>query len=268
MTDTKGVVAIVGCGLGLGGAIATKFAKEGYTIAAMARSQESLDYVQGELAKVGPTKHGYYTMDATKKAEVDATFEKIFTELGTVCALVYNVSDSPKGLRQAILDIDPEELTASFNVNALGALLCTQAVLPKMLASEGWVATPTSKGVAKKGTLLYTSATSAFRSTAKSARLAAGKAALRAISQSVAKEYAKQGIHAVHLRMDCTYESPRNEKMFTAGGMGDMYQGAAAANKFASIDDLAETYYTMHMQGPMAWTNELDLRPFTEDWTY
>ena len=86
MTDTKGVVAIVGCGLGLGGAIATKFAKEGYTIAAMARSQESLDYVQGELAKVGPTKHGYYTMDATKKAEVDATFEKIFAELGMVWA--------------------------------------------------------------------------------------------------------------------------------------------------------------------------------------
>ena len=269
MGDAKGVVAIVGCGLGLGGAIAVKFAMEGYSIAAMARSQASLDHVKGLLAAVGGgAKHGYYTMDATKKAEVDATFEKIFAELGTVCALVYNVSDSPKGLRQAILDIDPEELTASFNVNALGALLCTQAVLPKMLASEGWVATPTSKGVAKKGTLLYTSATSAFRSTAKSARLAAGKAALRAISQSVAKEYAKQGIHAVHLRMDCTFESARNQSVFTSVGMGETYGKMAGGRKLADIDALAETYYAMYVQSPMGWTNEIDLRPFQEEWTY
>ena len=51
-----------------------------------------------------------------------------------------------------------------------------------------------------KGTLLYTSASSAFRATGKSAMLAAGKMALRGLSQSVAKEYGKQGIHAVHLR--------------------------------------------------------------------
>ena len=47
--------------------------------------------------------------------------------------------------------------------------------------------------------------------------------ALRGLSQSVAKEYSKQGIHAVHLRMDCTYESPRNEAVFSAVGMGETY---------------------------------------------
>ena len=143
--------------------------------------------------------------------------------------------------------------------------LCTQAVLPGMLASPGSVVSPGSKGVAKRGTILYTSTTGAFRSMAKTARLSAGKMALRALSQSVAKEYGKQGVHAVHLRMDCTYESARNKDMFEAMGMGDMFQQATAANKLASIDDLAETFYTLHMQSPMAWTNELDLRPYTED---
>ena len=100
--STKGVVAIVGCGLGLGGAIAGKFASEGYTIAAMARSQESLDAVKDSLAKVGSAKHGFYSLDATKKAEVDATFEKIVSDLGAVSVLVYNVSDSPKGLRTTL----------------------------------------------------------------------------------------------------------------------------------------------------------------------
>lgn len=267
---SKGVVAIVGCGLGLGGAVATKFAKEGYSIAAMARSQESLDAVKEMLAAVSKAKHGFYQMDATKKEDVDASFAKVVAELGTVTVLVYNISDSPKGLQRTVLEIDPAEYTRSFNVNALGALMCTQAVLPNMLASEGVVLTPHSKGVAKKGTILYTSASAAFRSTAKTAQVAAGKMALRGLSQAVAKEYGKQGVHAVHLRMDCTYESPRNKAMFESGGeqMGAYFNKMAAENKLASIEELAETYFAMHMQSPMAWTNELDLRPYQEDWTY
>ena len=64
---------------------------------------------------------------------------------------------------------DPADYTACFSTNALGALMCTQAVLPKMLESEGAVLDAHSKGVAKKGTLLYTSASAAVRSTATSA---------------------------------------------------------------------------------------------------
>ena len=256
---------MVGCGKGLGGAVAIRFARAGYTIAAFARSQASLDAVGADLAAVSGTSHGFYAMDATVKTEVDAAFARVAAELGPVSVLVYNVSESPESMQQTVLDINPDDFTRSFNINALGALLCTQAVLPGMLASPGSVVSPGSKGVAKRGTILYTSTTGAFRSMAKTARLSAGKMALRALSQSVAKEYGKQGVHAVHLRMDCTYESARNKDMFEAMGMGDMFQRATAANKLASIDDLAETFYTLHMQSPMAWTNELDLRPYTED---
>ena len=52
-----------------------------------------------------------------------------------------------------------------------------------MLESEGAVLDAHSKGVAKKGTLLYTSASAAFRSTATSAMLAAGKMALRGLGR-------------------------------------------------------------------------------------
>jgi NAD(P)-dependent dehydrogenase (short-subunit alcohol dehydrogenase family) len=264
------VVAIVGCGMGFGGALALRFAQEGYSIAAMARSAQSLDYVKAKLAKVqasdSEVKHGFYQMDATKKEDVDAAFAKVVAELGAVSVLVYNISDTPKALNQTVLEIKPEDYMDTFNVNALGALLCTQAVLPAMLASDGWPCG--AKGLIKKGTILYTSATAAFRSTAKAARLAAGKMALRGLSQSVAKEYGKQGVHAVHVRMDCTYESARNEKMFESFGHADFYHKGVEANKMANIDDLAETYYQMHLQSPMAWSNEIDLRPFTEDWTY
>ena len=265
--ERRGVVAIVGCGLGLGGAIAVKFAKEGYSVAAMARTQASLDAVEQMLGGT-EHKHAYYAMDATKKEDVDVTFEKVVADLGhSPTVLVYNISEDPISLQQTVLDIDPRDFVSSFNVNALGALLCTQAALPPMLASDGVVVSATSKGVRKKGTILYTSATSASRATAKSARYAAGKMALRALSQSVAKEYGKQGVHAVHIRMDCTYESPRNQAVFTSMGMGGHYDAASGANQLASIADLADTYFALHMQSPMAWSNEVDLRPFTEDWS-
>lgn len=98
--------------------------------------------------------------------------------------------------------------------------------------------------------------------------LAAGKMALRGLSQAVAKEYGKQGIHAVHLRMDCTYASLRNQNNFTSFGMGEMYGKMVGAQKLADIDALAETYYAMYAQSPMGWSNEIDLRPFQEEWTY
>ena len=271
--SSRGIVAIVGCGLGLGGAIAVKFASEGYSIAAMARSQASLDHVKASLGPVSKAgqQHAYYTMDATKKDDVDASFAKVVADFGgevPIDVMVYNISESPASMQQTVMEIKPEALTESFNINALGALLCTQAVLPGMLAAKGRAMGATDKGTTKKGTILYTSTSSAFRSTAKTLRLAAGKMAVRALSQSVAKEYGKQGIHAVHIRMDCTYESPRNEALFAQMGMAEMYKTATGANKLATVADLAETYYALHEQPPMAWSNEIDLRPYTEDWTF
>ena len=146
---TKGVVAIVGCGLGLGGAVAVKFAKEGHSIAAMARSQASLDHVKGLLSAVGnDVKHGFYIMDATKKEDVHAAFEEVALDLGIVRVMVYNISDSPKALQTTVLDIEPDDYVETFNRNAVGALMATQAVLPKMLESEGQLVSEHSKGYA------------------------------------------------------------------------------------------------------------------------
>merc|ERR1719473_2514027 len=88
--------------------------------------------------------------------------------------------------------------------------------------------------VKKKGTIIYSSATSAFRGGAKTAEFACGKHALRALSQSVAKEYGKQGVHAAHIRLDCVLDTPTYQTRFS-----EMY----AANKLACTDDIAETYF-------------------------
>ncbi len=247
----KGVCAVVGCGPGLGASVALRFAREGFAIAALNRTEASFSPTRQQLAKMG-ARFAFFQTDASNEDMVRQSFQQVRKDLGAVNVLVYNCGGG--GFGQTIMDINPKNFVKSFEVSCLGALLCTQAVLPGMLQSDG----SDSGKAKKKGTIIYSSATSAFRGGAKTAQFACGKHALRALSQSVAKEYGKQGIHSAHVRLDCVLDTPGYRERYA-----DMY----AANMLASTDDIAETYYSLYKQSPLAWSNEIDIRPFQEGWS-
>lgn len=196
--------------------------------------------------------YGFYEVNATDKSSVLSAFSRAAKELGKVDVLVYNCGGGGFGI--PILDIDPETFKSSFDASCVGALLCSQAVLPGMLASEG----SGDFKVKKKGTLIFSSATSAFRGGNGTAQFACGKHALRALSQSIAKEFGKQGIHSVHVRLDAVLDTPGSQKK-----MPEMY----AAHKMGCTDDIAETYFALAQQSPLGWSNEIDIRPFQEGWS-
>lgn len=251
MAAARGVCAVVGCGPGMGGSAAVKFAKEGYKIAAMNRTPASFEPTEAKLKEMGAT-YGFFACDATDKSAVDAAFAKAKETLGTIDVLVYNAGGGGFGI--SILDIKPEEFERSFSMSCAGALYCSQAVLADMLAREGGG----SHSVKKKGTLIFSSATSAFRGSSKTAQFACGKHALRALSQSIAKEFGSQGIHAAHVRLDCILDTPGYQQK-----MPDMY----AQKRMGCTDDIAETYFALSQQSPLGWSNEIDIRPFQEGWS-
>ena len=88
--------------------------------------------------------------------------------------------------------------------------------------------------------------------------LAAAKAGLRMISQSMAREFGPQGIHVAHAVID--------------GGINGDRLRASQPTRVAEkgetgllgIDAIAETYWQIHRQHPSAWTQEIDLRPSVE----
>jgi NAD(P)-dependent dehydrogenase (short-subunit alcohol dehydrogenase family) len=137
---------------------AVKFAKEGYTVVAMNRTAESFEAVDRRLKEVG-AKYSFQAMDATDPDSVKGAFAQVHAELGRVDVLVYNTGGGGFGI--PILEIKPEAFLQSFQASCVGALLCTQAVLPAMLASKG--TGPREHGAKTRGTILYTSATSGFR---------------------------------------------------------------------------------------------------------
>jgi NAD(P)-dependent dehydrogenase (short-subunit alcohol dehydrogenase family) len=248
----KGVCAVVGCGPGLGGSAAVKFAREGFAIAAFNRTPDTFAPTAEKLDALGAT-YAFFPLDCTDAASVPKTFAEAAETLGgSIDVLIYNAGGG--GFGKGIMDIDPDAFRESIDASCTGALLCTQAVIPGMLASSG-VGDGRFK---KRGTIIYTGATAAVRGGAKMAQFACGKFALRGLSQSVAREFQPRGIHAVHVRIDAMLDIPQ-----TRDRMPHQYE----AGELGSTDDIADTYYALYQQSPLGLSNEIDIRPFQEKWS-
>ncbi|HEV7559288.1 MAG TPA: SDR family NAD(P)-dependent oxidoreductase, partial [Kofleriaceae bacterium] len=75
------IAVVIGAGPGLGAAVVRRFAREGFTVAAVARNASTV----GSLAEAR-----HYAADTTDAASVASLFAKIHKELGPVEVLVYN----------------------------------------------------------------------------------------------------------------------------------------------------------------------------------
>ena len=93
-----------------------------------------------------------------------------------------------------------------------------------------------------------------MRGSARFSALAVGKFGLRALSQSMAREFGPQGIHVAHVIIDGQINTPRMREM----------SPDREDHTMLSPEAIAETYWQLHSQDRTAWTLELDLRPAVE----
>ena len=189
-----GVVAVVGVGAGVGSAVASRFARAGYTVALLGRNADNLRPIEEEIRKAGGAASSFVADAASPQSLRDA-FAAIQKSLGVVDVLVYNAG--PAFARKSILDLDAsvrtprrrlmpgkgpgsdiaapgcrkrQLLEEGFKAGCTGALVAAQQVLPGMIAK-------------KKGTILFTGATASLRGGENFVALAAPKAALRMLGQ-------------------------------------------------------------------------------------
>jgi len=231
------VAAVLGVGPGLGAAVARRFAREDFAVGLMARGEESLAAAREEVEGSGGTALSI-TADATDAASVASAFDRVREELGEPEVFVYNAGAFQMG---GILELSPEQFDDCFRANCSGAFYGAQQVLPAMVEMG-------------RGTIILTGATAALRGSAKFAALATGKFGLRALAQSMAREFGPQGIHVAHVIIDGQINTPRLRED----------QPDREESTTLSPDSIAETYWQLHAQDPTAWTLELDLRPAPE----
>jgi NAD(P)-dependent dehydrogenase (short-subunit alcohol dehydrogenase family) len=231
------VAAVLGVGPGLGASVAHRFAREGFAVALMARSEESVAGAREEIEGDGGTALPVPT-DATDPASIASAFETIRADLDDAEVFVYNAGAFEMG---GILEIEPERFDECFRANCAGAFYAAREVLPAMV----------ERG---RGTILLTGATAALRGSARFSALAVGKFGLRALAQSMAREFGPQGVHVAHVIIDGQINTPRVRGMYPD----------REEHTMLSSDAIAETYWQLHSQDPTAWTLELDLRPSVE----
>ena len=232
------VIVVVGVGPGLGASIARRFAREGYAVGLMSRTEASLEPVRSELDSSG-ARVMTVPIDGTDPAAVKAGFERVKSALGSPEVLVYNAGNFFRG---GILELTPEQFVEAWEANCLGAFLAAQQVLPQMIAAQ-------------RGTILLTGATGSMRGGARFSCLAVGKFGLRALGQSLAREFGAQGIHVAHIIIDGQIDNPRTKARNPPERADDTYLSAEA---------IAENYWQLHVQHRTTWTLELDLRPYGE----
>ena len=231
------VAAILGVGPGLGAAVARRFAHEGFAVGLMARSEESLSAAQEEVESAGGQTLAVRA-DATDAGSVASAFEEVCRSLGDPGVFVYNAGAFRMG---GVLEVSPEDFDDCFRANCSGAFYGAQQVLPAMVER-------------RRGTIIFTGATASLRGSANFAALATGKFGLRALAQSMAREFGPQGIHVAHVITDGQINTPRVREM----------SPDREEHTMLSPDAIAETYWRLHTQDPTAWTLETDLRPAVE----
>ena len=239
------VCAIVGAGEGLGRALAAKFASHGFDIALVSRSEKhSTVAVEAAVNTNANVRVQFWAADGTRPATIEKALATIATQMGEIEVLIYNARGSFASREP--LELTYEDLEDNFRLEVVGALASAKSVLPAMR----------ERG---KGSVFFSSATAAYRGSATHALYAIGKFGLRALSQSLAKAYSKDGVHIVHVRLDCDLDMPLMREIY-----GDEFDSSQMAN----TDDVAKSYWWVHQQPRSAWSNELELRPYTEEWTY
>ena len=226
-------VLIAGIGEGFGLSLARAFAAAGYDIIGLSRSGRSAN---AAAALTAP--HGRAYVSLACDLTVDgAVAHALAPHAPRIEAAIYNAHHF---LFAPFLEIDAGAFAQAFAVNCGGAVSVARALLPAMLARG-------------RGTLIMTGATAARRATAGFAALGASKFALRAVAQSLAREYGAKGIHVAHVVIDGLINEPQT---------GQRFPDRHAA--LIDSDELAATYLSIVRQPPSVWSHELDVRPSGE----
>ena len=223
---------IVGAGSGLSASLARLFAHEGMAVALAARNPDKLSALATETGAIA------LACDASDAAQVERLFSSLDAQLGRPSVVVYNPSRRVRGPIEAL---EPAEVQRAWMVGCFGGFLVAQQAVRRM----------TNVG---RGTILFTGATASVKGFAQSAGFAMAKFALRGLAQSLARELAPKGIHVVHIVID--------------GGIASSYAKSAeerASDRFLDPDAIAREYLHLHRQHRSAWTWELELRPYTEN---
>lgn len=236
----RALVVGVGAERGIGGQLCLRLAAEGLHVFVAGRTQQKIDSLVATITARGG-KASTLVVDTTSEAQVVAMFEQIGNELDLV---IYNAGNNTSG---RIIDMAADYFENSWRVVCFGGFLVGREALRRMVPN-------------KRGTIVFTGASASWRGRANFGAFNSSKGALRNLAQAMAKEYASDGIHVAHVVVDGGVHGER-----LLARRPDVID-RVGEDGLISIEGIVDAFVFLYRQPPRAWTFELDLRTYKENW--
>ena len=226
---------VTGVGPGTGTSVVKRFAIAGYKVAMLSRSEERLLNLQAEIPNTVA-----YPCDVSNEQQMSDVINKVKKDLGVPDVLVHN---AVKGGRGNFLEIKPKDLLKNFEVNTMGLLYLARGFAQEMI----------DRG---NGSIIVTGNTSARRGKPWFATTAPTKAAQRILAESIAREIGPKGIHVSYILIDAAIDVPWTREAWPE----------KPDDFFMKPDSIADEIFHIANQDKSAWTFDVEIRPFAEQW--
>jgi len=232
---TMPMAVVSGVGPGTGRAIVERFASGGYRVAMLARNPERLAAFESAIANTLGV-----VCDVSDERQVDAAVAALRSKLGPPEVLIHNAVGGWFG---NFLEVDPAILNQNFQVNTMGLLYLARRLAPSMIE-------------AGKGAIVVTGNTSAIRGKATFAAFAPTKAAQRILAESMARFLGPKGVHVAYVVIDAVIDLEWTRRL----------QSDKPDEFFCKPADIADEIWHVVHQNPSAWSFDVQIRPFGENW--
>jgi len=241
VSERTAIVVGVGAEAGLGARLCTRFGREGLHVLVGGRTAERIEGVAAAIRSAGGAATAVVT-DTTREADV----LRIFERAGAIApgALEVAIFNAGNNAMKNFVEMEASFFEDTWRVACFGGFLVGREAARRM-------------SVQQRGTVLFTGASASLRGKPPFAAFASAKAGLRAIAQSMAREFGPQGVHVAHVIIDGGIAGERLQRFAE-------FVRAKGEDGLLDLDAIADTYWMLHLQHRTAWTHELDLRPFKE----
>ena len=237
----------VGARWGIGGALAQKFAAEGYLTVLTTRREQNAERLAATIAEAGG-RSLVVELELTDRASISEAFAAIREKAGDPEVVIYNAGyihgrELPPEME--LLENLPDEIfEIAMHLACRGPYLVAKEVLPAMRG-------------AGRGSYFLTNNQYSLHGRARRTgeSLYYPRAMMRTLAQVLTEEYSPLGVHIANVVVDGLIDSP---------GTRRYGEGVYRAGGEAMLDPvkIAEAYYYLHSQDPSCWTHEIQLTAY------
>ena len=247
MTARNQTAAVIGAGDYIGGAIAKKFAAEGFDLFVGRRNGDKLAPLVKEVEAEGGRAFAR-SLDARKEEEI-VSFLSDADRHAPLEVCVFNIGAN---VNFPLTETTERVFRKVWEMACYSGFLAGREAARLMLARG-------------RGSIFFTGATASLRGGVGFAAFASAKFGLRAVAQAAARELWPENIHVAHLIIDSGVDTAWvRERIKEREGQAAL--DTLDPNRLMPPTAVAEAYWQLYRQPRSAWVFEQEIRPFGEKW--